>query len=126
MATVVDVMKAYVKANHAYTNMNPITIKKAFLAKAGYIKANELCKTLQGSIWLAKHQSTQQGVAIKISTRDLVNRSTTVYKGREVIIQENIRSEAYMLKLVTSNPKCPKSITKFVDFFKRYVTIKKH
>ena len=60
MATVVDVMKAYVKANHAYTKMNPITIKKAFLAKAGYIEANELCKTLQGSIWLAKHQLTQQ------------------------------------------------------------------
>ena len=106
----------------ANTNIfvDPILKKKLFFAKNGYTEATQLCKTLQGSIWLANHQSTHQNVAIKIALRELVNKSTTRCHGKEIEIKEDIESEVLLLKYVSSNPKCPSSITKYVDFFKRY------
>ena len=96
---------------------------RLFLARNGYIEAGKLCKTLQGSIWLAKHRPNHQRIAIKIANRELVKKSTAKHKGKEIKISEDIKSEALLLKFISSDPKCPKSITKFVKFFKRYCNI---
>ena len=117
----VSTMKPALKIDtNTNISVDPILKKKLFLARNGYIDSNELCKTLQGSIWLAKHQSTQQSVAIKIALRELVNKSSTRFHGTDVEIKEDIKSEASLLKYVSTNPECPSSITKYITFFKRY------
>ena len=114
-------MKLFSTTNaNSKINSDHCTKKKSFLAKNGYIEANKLCETLQGSIWLAHSESTRQDVAIKIANRDLVSKSTAILKGKEIKINEDIQSEALLLKFVSSDPKCPDSITKYVNFFKRY------
>ena len=116
----VTTIRSHTINDNTKAEINPITKKKLFLSKNGYIKAGELCKTLQGSMWLAYDKSSQMDVAIKIAIRDLVNTSTARHKEKKIKISEDIKSEALLLKLISSDQKCPKSITKFVNFFKRY------
>jgi len=84
----------------------------------GYNNATKLENTLQGTVWKAKQPSTNKDIVIKITKKDLHKKSAAVQNGRLCAIEENIKSETVILRHLTSNPKCPKSIVKFIDFFK--------
>ena len=55
---------------------------------------------------------------IKITDRELYTKSVTIVNGIEHKINENIKTEKQILKFLSSSPKCPESIIKYIDFFK--------
>ena len=92
---------------------------KAILSKRGYLKANKIVDTLQGTIWRATQQSTNARVVVKITSKKLTSESTVIVNGEKFEISENILSEKNILKHLSNDEKCPKSITKYIDFMKR-------
>lgn len=90
----------------------------AILQQAGYIQASKLCNTLQGSVWRATQKATKKAVVIKITDKQLHANSLTIIDGAQYKISENIKTEKQILKYLTKDAKCPKSIAKYVDFFR--------
>jgi len=90
--------------------------------KMGFVSASKIGDTLQGSIWRAskrsKYSAKGQKAVIKITNRFLHKHSVTFIKGKPHRINENILLEQSILKYLTENEKCPKSIVKFQQFFK--------
>lgn len=126
MAVSDSAIQSFSKFNNK-TNIqtDPINKIQLFLFKNGYSEAKELCKTLQGSIWLAKTQSGDKNVAIKVAHRELVDTSTARCKGQKMRISEDIKSEALVLQYLSSDSKCPNSIIQFIDIFKRYANVQR-
>ena len=89
---------------------------KAILSKRGYSKPNKIVDTLQGTIWRAIQKSTNSPVVIKITSKELTSESTVIVNGQKFEISENILSEKNILKHLSNDEKCPKAITKYIDF----------
>ena len=92
---------------------------KTILSKRGYLKPNKIADTLQGTIWRATQQSTNTPVVIKITSKKLTSESSVVVNGQKYEISENILTERNILKHLSNDENCPKSITKYIDFMKR-------
>lgn len=71
-----------------------------------------------GSVWRATQKSTNRAVVIKITDKKLHANSMTVIDGQRYKVRENIKAEKQILKYLTTKAKCPKSIVKYVDFFR--------
>ena len=91
------------------------------LNKLGYNGAKKLDNSLQGSVWKAKQQSTNQNIVIKITQKDLHKKSASMQQGTAYMTPENIKSETVILRYLTSKTNCPKSIVRYIDFFRTYV-----
>ena len=70
-----------------------------------------------GSIWKAEDKSPKQAV-IKVTNQELYKKSAAVIQGRSYTVEEDIYIEQNILKFVTQRKECPKSIVRFVRFFK--------
>lgn len=94
---------------------------KAILSKRGYLKSTKMVDTLQGTIWRAIQKSSNTPVVIKITSKELTSESTVIINGQKYEISENIVSEKNILKYLSNDEKCPKSIAKYIDFMKSNV-----
>ena len=96
---------------------------RAILSKRGYAKSTKIVDTLQGTIWRSTQQATNKPVVIKITSKELTSESSVVVDGTKIKIDENILKEKNILKHLSSDAKCPNSITKYIDFMKRFLYI---
>jgi len=95
---------------------------KSILNKRGYVQSTKLIDTLQGTIWRAVQQKTDQRVVIKITSKELATKSIMMIDGEKRAVHENILREKIILKyLQRSNKKCSESVVKYVDFMKSNV-----
>eukprot|EP00486_Rosalina_sp_Unknown_P008310 CAMPEP_0201594492 /NCGR_PEP_ID=MMETSP0190_2-20130828/191789_1 /ASSEMBLY_ACC=CAM_ASM_000263 /TAXON_ID=37353 /ORGANISM="Rosalina sp." /LENGTH=371 /DNA_ID=CAMNT_0048054119 /DNA_START=71 /DNA_END=1182 /DNA_ORIENTATION=+ len=92
------------------------------LRKVGLIAANKIAETLQGSIWRASPLSDEslnpKTIVIKVTNKYLQQNSLARIGKTTVPVYEDIISEAGILKYLSEDDKCPKSIVKFDRFFK--------
>eukprot|EP01083_Nonionella_stella_P266423 901312_1 len=92
----------------------------ATLISIGFTNPCKIMDTLQGSIWKAKHQSTNENLVIKVTSKHLHSESVALIKGLKHNSLENIISEAKIQKYLTNGVNaevCPKSIVKYVYSF---------
>ena len=100
------------------------------LNKVGLVEAKKVTETLQGSIWRATSQSQSslgcretESVVIKVTNQYLQKNSLAQIGNQQIPVQEDILLESSILKFLTENEKCPKSIVKFRRFFKTSVYV---
>eukprot|EP01083_Nonionella_stella_P281768 958914_1 len=98
-------------------NSNNIQQIKSTMKQHGYINNAKLCETLQGTIWSSTHPDTNTPVVIKATSKQLHRDSVVIFNGKTYYVQENILKERALLKYLTIQPNCPKSIVKYIDFF---------
>eukprot|EP01084_Bolivina_argentea_P172393 298623_1 len=94
------------------------------LKKIGYAYAKKLVNTLQGSIWRGvyspKNDGSYETAVIKTTSQYLYNKSKGIVKGKVYTICEDILLEQSILKYLTHQKHCPKSIIKYHWFFKTH------
>eukprot|EP01083_Nonionella_stella_P291748 992490_1 len=86
------------------------------LRKTGFSNVSKITSTLQGTIWSATTYDLQS-VVIKTTSKYLHDKSMSSINGQTSHVQEDILLEQSILKYVTQQQDCPKSIVKFQDFF---------
>eukprot|EP01084_Bolivina_argentea_P080926 146556_1 len=94
------------------------TKSKPTTRKPGYIFKTKICSTLQGEIWQCIQQNTNKKVVIKKTDLNLHQNGIIYLNGQEIKVQENILTEKSILKYLSDDIKCPKSIVKYIDSFK--------
>eukprot|EP01084_Bolivina_argentea_P171006 296280_1 len=90
-------------------------------SQIGLVDCNKLTHTLQGSIWKGYRSSREEGaenkpVAIKITNKLLHQYSISIANDKIYRVNEDILVEQSILKFITQNEQCPKSIVKFNQF----------
>ena len=90
------------------------------MKKIGYDHFEKIGNTLQGSIWRSIHLSTNKKVVIKMADIKLHSQSIVLVNNIKIKVDENILSEAMILKSLSSHSKCPQSIIKYIGSCKRY------
>lgn len=94
-------------------------------SKIGIDNAYKLCHSLQGTIWRASFRDhaddsscKPKRVVVKVADRYLQQHSLAQIGNKTVSVRENILSEAKLLKFITRNKSCPKSIVQFHKLFR--------
>eukprot|EP01084_Bolivina_argentea_P168155 291684_1 len=91
---------------------------KAILKDAGFTNIVQKAHTLQGIVYNALNQSTNQHVVIKVTNKDLHKNGIAIVENEKHKVNENIIMESSILKyLATDRKNIPKSIIKFYDFY---------
>eukprot|EP01083_Nonionella_stella_P224135 798113_1 len=87
--------------------------------KVGFVTPTKMIDSLQGSIWRAtsKNEPIQHSV-IKITDQYLHENQLSIINHQQYRVAEDILVEQSILKFLTQNEQCPKSIVKFQRFFK--------
>ena len=83
-------------------------------------ECSKIADTLQGSIWRSLHLQSKRKVVIKVTNRELHAKSMIIVQGQEIFVTENIMREKAILRSLSRDINCPKSIIKYIAFFKRY------
>jgi len=94
---------------------------RAILLKRGYGKSTKIVDTLQGTIWRAIQQQSNKPVVIKITSKELTSESSVVISGKKHKIHESILQERNVLRHLSKDENCPRSIVRYVDFMKSNV-----
>lgn len=85
-----------------------------------YLIINKTKPTLQkGTIWRSLKHSTNKNVVIKITNIKLHSKSSIIIDGVQYKVNENILMEKAILKYLSKDKQCPKSMVKYIDSFKR-------
>eukprot|EP01084_Bolivina_argentea_P140236 246604_1 len=91
------------------------------MQRAGFVDCIQIANTLQGSIWSATHQISNNKVVIKVTEKYLHSKSMVMMKlngvQRKCKVNENILIEKDILKHLTTDKHCPNSIVKYIGFF---------
>eukprot|EP00484_Ammonia_sp_Unknown_P031076 CAMPEP_0197029502 /NCGR_PEP_ID=MMETSP1384-20130603/8936_1 /TAXON_ID=29189 /ORGANISM="Ammonia sp." /LENGTH=332 /DNA_ID=CAMNT_0042458679 /DNA_START=1 /DNA_END=999 /DNA_ORIENTATION=+ len=96
------------------------------LQKVGIVHASKIAQSLQGSIWRAclkpiddtSSRQVAQNVVIKVADRYLQQHSLANINGKAIKVEEDIVSEATLLRSLNQRADCPSSIVAFYEFFK--------
>eukprot|EP01083_Nonionella_stella_P089302 249146_1 len=89
------------------------------LRKVGLVSATKLTNTIQGSIWRASSSDARDKTSVtKVTSRYLHDKSISVVNNTTYAVNEDILLEQSILKFLTQNQNCPKSIVQFEYFFK--------
>eukprot|EP01084_Bolivina_argentea_P179734 310554_1 len=100
---------------------NPSKIHRIF-KKIGFTNAKKITDTLQGSIWRVYKTASEPGEStnfvIKITNKCLHKYSIGIVGNSTYSVSEDILAEQCILKYLTLQNQCPKSIVKFHRFCK--------
>eukprot|EP01083_Nonionella_stella_P074387 201797_1 len=88
--------------SYAPHSMDPDSNLQSVLKQLGFRRIQKIIATLQGTIWRAHHQSSNQSIVIKVANKLLNSQSLTNINGTLQHIQENILSETKILQYLTS------------------------
>eukprot|EP01083_Nonionella_stella_P089301 249145_1 len=89
------------------------------LQKVGLVSATKLTNSLQGSIWRAASKDGGDKFSVtKVTSQYLHEKSMSVVDNQAYAVNEDILLEQSILKFLTQNTNCPKSIVRFERFFK--------
>ena len=81
-------------------------------------------KLITGSIYRSIHKSAKKNVVIKATNINLHSQSVAIIDAKHYKVNENILKEIAILKHLTDDQNCPKSIVKYVESFKGSVNFK--
>ena len=87
------------------------------LTKLGLSSIYKISKSLQGAVWRGKYNNEK--LVIKVTNCHLQEQSLAHFGNNKLVpVDEDIISEAMILKYLSQDSKCPKSIVKYGNFFK--------
>eukprot|EP01083_Nonionella_stella_P099171 278858_1 len=87
------------------------------LLNAGYTQAIKIADSMQGSVWRSLATYSNSNVVIKAANKSLHNMSMVVINGLTYSVYENIVNETAILKYLTEDTLCPKSLVKYLNGF---------
>jgi len=92
--------------------------EELLLAKHGYVKQENICKTLQGQLFMAVRSDNGQRVAIKQTPKESHSKKEAELDGFRFVVDEDIVKEALILRhLSCNNTSIGGVIVKFIEFF---------
>ena len=84
---------------------------------------DKISNTLQGSIYRGYIESNRgsKSVVIKVANQYLQQKGLAIHNNEVIKVQEDIVHEAGILKYLSDDDECPRSIVKYHQFYKSYV-----
>eukprot|EP01083_Nonionella_stella_P080070 219825_1 len=95
----------------------------------GYEECVPIADTLQGSIWKCLHTATHKRVVIKMTDMFLSKNKIGFAGDQKITIHEDIKKETAILKQLSEDKHCPKSIIKYEASFQsdnHYLLVMEH